>query len=600
MKRSLIIIILISISGSILYAIPPSKKIRFKVKSVSYQGNKKYSASQLNKVILSRPSSIINPVYYIDDIFQDDLRGLPLFYQQNGYLEAKVTNYNVSLDSVKRAARISFTIEEGKLTRIEGISILGNSIITDQDIQVAIPIKEGKALKSKEIENSTLIILRKYAEIGYLDADIKPDVRINSEAHTALIDFIIEEKGQYKISKISISGLEKSKSFILTRELNFKAGEIVNYSKLLQSQRQLYLTGLFESVFIRPIPPKNDMPNTKDILIETKEKTFGEFNVSVGYGTIEKIRGKTEISYNNLRGSAQKLGLIFKLSFINRGIELSFTEPWTFHTRWRTDLATTYEYLKEPGYDLTRLGARIAIGRKFREHSNSTITYRYENDKLSQIKVPNIPAEMKSNIRALKLSLIFDNRDNLFNTTKGTYIEFSNELAGSFLYGTNSFFRSNLLMKKFLSAGINTFIGTHLDLAWIDAAGGLSSIPLYERLYAGGPNALRAFDYQTVGPVEVDDEGNFIPSGGRYSLVWNVIEIRQSVYKSFGLEGFVDLGNVWKSPKDVALSDIRHSLGIGVRYNSLIGLARMDYAVNLSPHSGEDKGKIYFSMGQAF
>ncbi|MBN2600720.1 MAG: outer membrane protein assembly factor BamA [Candidatus Marinimicrobia bacterium] len=595
MKRLIFGIIFMYILGYNLYGAHP-KKTRLKVKSVTYQGNEHFRARHLNNIILSRPSTWISPSYYNDDLFQGDLVGIPQFYQQNGYLEARLTDYNVDIDSSKKSVKIDFTIEEGKLTRIEGISILDNTIISDQEIQKIISVREGKAFKSREIENSTLAILRKYAEIGYLDTDINPDIRINNQSHMALIDFIVNEKTQYHIGNISITGLEKTKPAIVLRELNFNAGELVNYSKLLQSQRQLYLTGLFQSVFIRPVSADTNHNATKDILIETKENKYGEFNVSIGYGTVEKIRGKTEILYTNLGGTGQKVGLATSLSFITRSIEVSFTEPWTFHTRWRTDLTSTWEYLIEPGYNLERLGARIAVGRKFLNRSSSTISYRHENNRLSQIKITDIPAAMKSNIRALKLSLVFDNRDNLFNTSKGSYIEFSNELAGSFMSGTNSFFRSNLRLKQFFSTGKGTVWGTYLDLGWIDAPEGFSTVPLNERFYAGGPNVLRAFGYQLAGPVD----GDRTPSGGRYQFVWNVIEMRQPVYKSFGLETFVDLGNVWDKPRDVAISDIRHSIGIGIRYNSPIGLARLDYAVNFSPRPGEAGAKLYFNMAQAF
>jgi len=599
MKRLIFGIIFVFIFESGLSG-APLKKNRLKIKSVTYQGNKHFKAGQLNNIIVLRPSTWISPVYFNTELFQNDLAGIPLFYQQNGYLEARLTDYNVNIDSSKKSVKISFTINEGELTRIEGISFLDNTVISDQDIQKIISAREGNAFKSREIENSTLAILRKYAEKGYLDTDINPDIRINSQSHSVLIDFIINEKNQYHIGNITINGLEKTKPAILLRELNFNAGEIVNYSKLLQSQRQLYLTGLFQSVFIRPVTTETNLPDTKDILIEAKEKTYGEFNVSVGSGTVEKLRGKTEILYTNLRGTGQKIGLTTKLSYvsqgINRGIEASFTEPWTFHTRWRTDLTSTWEYLNEPGYNLERLGGQVAVGRKFLNRSNSTISYRHENNQLSQIEITDVPTDMKSNIRALKLSLVFDNRDNLFNTSKGSYIEISNEVAGSFLSGTNSFFRSNLRLKQFFSTDKGTVLGSFMDLGWIDAAKGFSAIPLNERFYAGGPNALRAFGYQLAGPLDADRT----PSGGRYQFVWNVIELRQPVYKSFGLETFIDLGNVWDKPRDVAISDIRHSVGVGIRYNSPIGLARLDYAVNFSPRPGEAGAKLYFSMAQAF
>jgi len=598
-KRITIILILFVLSIDSISARPIRPKNLFKIKTVTYDGNQNYTDKQLNKVIISHPSVLISPVYFNEEIFRNDLRDLQLFYHQNGYLEATVTGSEVRFDSTQKSVALSITLREGELTRIEGVSVLGNTVLPDEKLQAALSAKEGAAFKRKDIENSTLKLLRSYADIGYLDADITPDIRLNSGSHTVLIDFIIQEKSQFSIGKISISGPEKTKSRILLRELNFREGEIVNYSKLLQSQRKLYLTGLFQSVFVRSIPSADNNPRTKDILIEAKEKQFGEFNVSVGYGSVEKARAKTELLYSNLRGTAQKISLVTKISKINRGIELSFTEPWTFHTPWRTDLVTNYEYLMEPGYNLTRLSAKIQFGRKYMNRSNTILSYRHENNNLSDIKITEIPSAMKSHVRGLKLSLIFDNRDNLFNTKTGTFAEFSNELAGSFIHGTNAFFISNLRLKQFISFTPSTVMGSFLDLGWIDAAQGFSAIPLNERFYAGGPNVLRAFDYQRVGPLVLSGDKR-IPLGGRYQLVWNAIEVRQNIYKSFGLEGFLDLGNVWQKAKAIALSDIRHSVGLGIRYNSPIGMARLDYAINFAPRPGEENGRIYFSMGQAF
>jgi outer membrane translocation and assembly module TamA len=47
-------------------------------------------------------------------------------------------------------------------------------------------------------------------------------------------------------------------------------------------------------------------------------------------------------------------------------------------------------------------------------------------------------------------------------------------------------------------------------------------------------------------------------------------------------------------------SDMRLSPGVGIRLSTPIGLARVDYGFNVDPSIGEPRGKIYFSMGQAF
>ncbi|MBN2287831.1 MAG: BamA/TamA family outer membrane protein, partial [Candidatus Glassbacteria bacterium] len=236
------------------------------------------------------------------------------------------------------------------------------------------------------------------------------------------------------------------------------------YSKLLESQRKIYLTGLFQSVFIRPQPSARGDSTQKDILVELKENMSGEFNVALGYGSIEKAIGRLEVYNNNLGGTARKLGFNAEMSFINRLLGVSFSEPWTFGTPWRTDLNLTVEYKEEPGYNLDRAGGQITLGRKFDEQLNFTVTYRHEDVRLSDVQVAEIPGELSSNTRSFKFSIIYDTRDNLFNASRGTYAELSDEV-GIFFADQNSLFnRLSGKYKYFLPMSDATTLATGLEL----------------------------------------------------------------------------------------------------------------------------------------
>ncbi|GAB4374487.1 MAG: outer membrane protein assembly factor BamA [Calditrichia bacterium] len=569
---------------------------KYKIKTVRFEGNQVFSDSRLHTVMISRPSTFLNPSVYHEAVFQEDLKMLQLFYHQNGYLEAEITHYSVSIDSVKKQVHISIQIHEGELTYIEGVTIFGNKAFSDELIMKKIKINGGDPFNRKKIEEATLALLTLYAENGFLDAEINPDVRINRELHRAIIDFQITERNQYRIGEIRISGNNKTDPQVIRRELNFKSGEIVNYTRLLQSQRKLYLTGLFQSVFITPQKSSVGDSNLKDILIDLKENESIEFSVAAGYGTVDKVRGKAEVYNHNLMGTARKIGLLGRVSFIYRSIEASFTEPWTLGIPWKTDINLFAEYKEEPGYDFSRVGGRITYGRNFLKRSNANLSYRHENVGLKNLRVREVPEKLRNNVRSLKLSLIYDTRDNLFNPASGVYLELSNELAGSFLKGDISFFRTIAQFKSFQKLGRETVVGSNLELGLIDVEGGISRVPLNERFYSGGPNSIRGFNYQEVGPL--DDRG--FPIGGAFKVVFNIVEIRQTFYKMIGGVAFLDAGNVWTRKEHFNFRDIRLAAGMGLRVNTPIGLARLDYGFNLNPYPGEPSGKLYFSMGQAF
>jgi len=594
-KKNKIVVVLICIIFIVtgLYGQDTRKA---KITEVNFRGNESIQDKHLYKIMVSRPSSFFGRYYYYPDVFRDDLESIELFYKQHGYLEAEITSYDVNIDTLKHEASLSIEIEEGELTRIAGISILGNEEFSDEAIMEKIIPEEGDAFESGKIDKSVLDLLTLYADNGYLDAVVNPDIRVDSEIHRALVDFVIEEKDQYKVGEIRLEGLEKTNAGVVLRELLFKPGDIVRYSRLLKSQQNLYMTGLFQSVYVRPNPAASGDPAKKDILIELKENMSIEFNVSAGYGSVEKVRGKMELFNMNLRGTARKLGFISNISFIQRTVEASFTEPWLFSTRWRMDMNVAAAYEKEPGYELRKTGLNLTVGREFFGYSNVRLTYRRENNKLDKIKVTKIPENIKTKVRSLRFSAVFDTRDNLFNPSRGLYLDWITESGGFYSDSFNRFIRSTARYKYFVPAGSSIIIASALELGWMDARGGLSVIPLNERFYAGGPNSVRGFEYRKMGPL---DE-NRTPTGGRIRFVWNVAEIRMTLYKMIGGVLFFDAGNVWEKPEDFSLKEIRSIMGIGLRVNTPIGLARLDYGMNASPEPGEPGGVLYFSMGQAF
>ena len=580
--------------ASALLAQEPSKKL--KVSSVSFEGNQAFDQGRLKRVMLTRPSGFLSRSYYYPHIFEDDLRSLLLFYQQNGYLEVEVADTQVTFDTTKGEVDIRIRIYEGELTSIEGVSIFGNTVFSDSLLLDRIKVKPGDALKPARIQDASLSALTLYADNGYLEAEMKPDVRINYETHRALVDFTLVEKNQFSIADIRLEGLKGTKPNVVKRELLFRTGEVIKYSRLLESQRKLYLTGLFQSVFIRPQPPASGDSAKKDILIELKENESLEFNVAAGYGSVEKIRGRVEIFNSNLAGTALKAGLTLRASFIGYAAEVSFTEPWTLGVPWKTDLNLLAEYLEEPGFEIFRKVGRLAIGKQFGKRSTASLAYRYEDAKLSNVQVEAVPQELKTNLRTLTLSLIYDTRDNLFNSTRGIYAEGRNELAGSFPSGTDAFVRSIARFKYFYPWRHSTIIASALEIGWMEFFGTSRDIPLNERFYAGGPNSLRGFGYQLVGPLDAERD----PFGGRLKVVWNMLEIRQSLYKMIGVVFFADVGNVWSRPKDFHFGDLRTSVGFGLRANTPIGILRLDYGINLQPKEDEPHEKLYFNMGQAF
>ncbi len=597
MRRSFIncILLLSLLATSIVYAADKQKPDKIRVKSVEFENNSVFSDRTLRNIMLNRPSTLFLPITFNKQLLQQDLKQVELFYHQNGYLEARIEDYDITVDSLKRKAYIRIKMVEGELTIIEGFTIFGNSAFSDSTLARLLDFSISDPLKKKRLDNSVNNMINLYADRGYIEAKVNTELRVNSDLHRAFIDFIIRENNRYSVGDIRIKGLSITKSIVVERDLLFKSGEIINNGRILKSQRNLYLTGLFKSVYIRLQPSTLD--KHKDVLIEIKENPHREFAASLGYGSIDKLRSRLELTNINLYGTARKAGINGRISFIGRGLETTFTEPRTFSTRWKTDVSLKTEFQDEPGYDIYTSGGTISVGRSAFEKLKVVFSLRYEDNNLQNIELAEAPANINTRIRSIGNSLSWDSRDNLFNPRKGFYFELINELAGLIYNGRNNFARSVVRLKKFVPWKDRIVFGTAIELGMMRAKrGDLESIPFNERFYTGGPNSLRGFKYRMAGPLDANRK----PLGGRLKLVFNAFEIRAKIYKMINGCIFLDLGNVWYKPEDFSTASIRMSPGIGLRIDTPIGLGRIDYGFNPYRKTGEKPGMLYISVGQAF
>jgi outer membrane protein assembly factor BamA len=121
-------------------------------------------------------------------------------------------------------------------------------------------------------------------------------------------------------------------------------------------------------------------------------------------------------------------------------------------------------------------------------------------------------------------------------------------------------------------------------------------IPPEQRFYAGGPNDVRGFDRNELGPVvyvvpqsHVDavgadsisaDSVRVAATGGNTLALANIeIRVPSPVFSSrLRLAAFVDAGGVWQRPRTSAL--IRVTPGVGLRVATPLGPARLDVAYN--------------------
>lgn len=143
------------------------------------------------------------------------------------------------------------------------------------------------------------------------------------------------------------------------------------------------------------------------------------------------------------------------------------------------------------------------------------------------------------------------------------------------------------------------------------AAGAANFVPPDQRFYAGGANDVRGFDRNELGPViyvtqdrnvladgsvRYPDSVQVAPIGGNTAVIGN-IELRMPTPFLAGKlrwAAFVDAGTVWeRGASFTAGASLRVTPGVGLRFATPLGPARMDVAYNASPLP---EGALYSSL----
>jgi outer membrane protein insertion porin family len=318
-------------------------------------------------------------------------------------------------------------------------------------------------------------------------------------------------------------------------------------------------------------------------------------------------------------------------------VAADFTQPWLFGLRNSLGVGLFAERRSVPEvFVRTATGGHVSVGRSLGPGTGLTLAYRPEWTRLGATGdlffCVNFVACAYEDVRVLSephwlspvtLTFSTDRTDAPFTPSSGYLVRGDLEHASR---GTGSDFGYTRLIGEgslYVGETGEVILATRArgGIVWPhEGSVGSGSIRVnpQKRFFAGGPNSVRGFEQYRLGPtllgidavpwlverhdgstgrvdgagcsVEAVNDGScdvsmlspglFLrrPVGGEVLLEGNV-ELRFPLpFTGGNLRGaaFVDAGQVWLTPGDVALRDVALTPGLGLRYYSPVGPIRVD------------------------
>jgi outer membrane protein insertion porin family len=563
----------------------PAQESTAKVARLRIRGNEHFSDRELRRVMTIAPG-LFRKHRYHEGTLDSDLNSLLAVYENDGFLDASVSSRQVEPSADGESVEITVDLDEGPRTRITELTLTGARAIPEAQLRQRMRQQEGAAFRRQTLLTDRALLEGLYSEQGRIATRIGYEAVVDSAA-SAQVHYAIQEGPPVRVGDIVIDGLQKTRAYVVLRELKIGRGDLFRRSLLAETQTAVFSTGLFRSVTVGPVAgDKTDTVRTLQVTV--RERFAGSLDMGVGYGSSERLRAGVQLAQTNWLGRGLRIGANARASRLVRTLEGVFTVPYVLGHKVALDGRMFHEWERnaEAGFRTQATGTKETFSYQWKNRWVSEVSYTLERVRLrfddDEIYAPARTTSFVS------LGLRRDSRDNPLDTRAGTQIRVRADVAGGLLQGDSDFNRSTVEVLHFRTLGF-AVAAVHAQASGIDAAGDAGRVATYEQFYLGGDRSVRGYGRGEIGADRVGE------------LAFNAqLELRLPLWRH-GLVLFHDAGQVWTSVSDVdVVGDLRRASGAGLRYESRFGLLRFDVAVADRAGSWGERLGVYFGVGQAF
>jgi len=603
------------------------------VRRITFVGNESILPRDIIKVMKTRTWNLLSffnkSGRMLPAQIDEDRAAIRTLYQNRGFADVEVTDVQ-SVPTARDGVDLTITIVEGIQYRVNSIKMEGVNVVPTEELKARLKMIEGSLFTPKGMGDDLKVLRDFYGARGYVDMGAQPEI-LPSAVGSVDVIYRIDEGVQSYVNLVNIQGNTRTKDRVLRRELAVKPGEVFDTTLVDVSRKRLENLNYFSKVEMAPTD--TIVPGRKDLNVIVEEKRTGSFNFGVGFSTTDSLVGFAELQQTNFDvfnwpsfiGAGQRFRIRGQYGLQRRDFVISLTEPWFLGYKLSVGAEAYYReasFLSDV-YNQSNLGVALQVRRQLWRALSGRAEYRIEqirvfdvgdvnndgfddgfsgNGQVGPIIQDSAGTYLKSVVTG---ALTWDTRDSLFLTRKGELIELTGFIAGGPLGGNVQDYGISLEASKFFSLPFDLILLIRGELSVVDGWGGNDSgdddgygngVPIFDRLYLGGANNLRGFNFREVGPVDVDEN----PIGGN-SLAYLTTEVTFPIMSRVRGAVFGDIGFVNPDAYDFSTSNVNADIGFGLRLDLPIGPIRVDYGYPVI-HDGFNgpPGKFNFNIGYQF
>jgi outer membrane protein assembly factor BamA len=634
------------------------------VRQLDFEGNHAFDDYTLGTAIATSKSSWfataswvrwlgLGAKRYFDDLeFRRDVVRLILFYRQSGYMQVVV---DTTVRRTPHDVYITFRIFEGEPVRVRRLELEGIAgIVNERPLRRALPLKVGDPFNRFLMQASADTMAAWLRNRGFPYAQVLRNFDAEAAELQADVRFEAVPGPFLRVGRVEVEGLQRVDTATVLHAVSVRPGATYREDLLYQSQRDLYGTGMFRAaaVSLRDTAPPPDGDSTVDVVVRVTEGPRHRVGLGAGYGTLDCFRAQGGWSSYGFLGDARVLNLGARLSKIgvgapldmgfdnakavcfplnedstsdtlNYNVALTLLQPTFLSPNHSASIGVFAERRSEfKTYTRIQVGTNVGVTFNARRRVPLGLSYGYSVGRTDATdanfcSVFNVCDD--STLRSLRdphafasltLTAALRTEDFTLDPTRGghvgiTLLHASRLLGSDKLYEFN---RGEVEVARYIPFGRYGVFAWRIHAgallpARITVSPGQSAlfVPPDQRFYAGGPNSVRGYAANGLGPqVYVVDSTNLdsttiidgdtvyklarrVATGGNSLLLANAeVRVRSPVWPDrVRLAAFVDVGQVYRNQNEIfSFQALRITPGAGVRVTTPLGPVRVDVAYN--------------------
>jgi outer membrane protein insertion porin family len=589
---------------------------------------------------------------YSRETLQGDLERLRDYYMDRGYANFQINSTQVQISPEKNDIFIDVNITEGRVYTISSVKLAGIFVVPKPELERLVEIRPGEIFNRKLITATQKLIQDRLGEDGYAFAKVDPVPTPNDSNHTVALTFFIDPGNRVYVRNIVFSNETSINDVVLRREMRQLEGAWLSNVALERSKQRIQRLPYVKEVSYSTTPVAGS-PDQVDVNYKITQGPAAQLSGGIGYSATYKLMLNANYADADFLGTGNRFGVELEGGAYNKTYNVSYTNPYITQNGVGQTLSVTYSDVTQFVSSSSNFSSKtLSLGPTWSypisEFQFLQFGAVYQS---SQLLTTSYSSAQQANEWVL---------ENGHSYTRLVHEDYTNN--DYELFGTN--FNNVLLVagwgidsrnrSLFADRGNRTAINArvtvpgggveyymanftfqqyvpiwrdHLTLSLFNdvdyggAFGNTTAIPPFQQLFGGGPDSVRGFREDWLGPR--DNFGN--PYGGNFRITSQnelILPMPAKWRQSARVSLFFDLGNVFYTGNKIQFfgpdgvtpnsyhlngwSDLRRSTGIAVQWLAPLGLFRFSFGVPLNAKHGttttwgDETEGFQFSVGNAF